>query len=233
MAQLELTYHQMFPEDGDRSWYAGQLRDGRRVHAAAILCQPANLHWAGGVEDPNACECQQAGTCNLCLIRQDGGLVFTHVTGCYRSANSAVRALRHWVPNPDAPPPAAPFNCGWTTTQAILCQNVPGALPMPLGTTERPMLRARNTDQHQEHDSPDHVRFGTAGYGNQYDAWRDMMVDRITPESLDECSDSVLLERRARLWDGCATEPCVPKSPQTPRERVSIRKVCYNHHYVS
>ena len=38
MAQLELTYHQTFPEDGDRGWLAGQLPYGRRVHAAAVLC---------------------------------------------------------------------------------------------------------------------------------------------------------------------------------------------------
>ena len=38
MAQLELTYRRMFPEDDGPGWHAGQLPDGRSVHAAAILC---------------------------------------------------------------------------------------------------------------------------------------------------------------------------------------------------
>ena len=137
MTQLELTYHQMFPNEGDPGWHAGHLPDGRRVHAAAIPCHPGELHWSGSVEDATACECDGAGACNLCLIRAEGGLVFTKVTGCYRSANSAVRALQHWAANPDAPQPPAPFNCGWTTMQAVLCNNVPGAPPMPLGTTDQ------------------------------------------------------------------------------------------------
>ena len=135
MTVLELAYHQMFPEDGDPGWHAGQLPDGRRVHAASMPCKPGELHRAGSVEDPNACECDGNGACNLCLIRDDGGLVFTRVTGCYRYANSTVRALQHWAANPDAPPPPAPFDCRWTTMQAILCQNAPGAPPMSLGTT--------------------------------------------------------------------------------------------------
>ncbi len=131
MAQLELTYHQMFPEDCDRGWYAGQLPDGRRLHAAAILCQPANLHWAGGVEDPDACECEHAGTCNLCLIRQDGGLVFTRVTGCYRSANSAVRALQHWAQHPEGPQPPVPPN-SWTTSEETMSRPTsPPSLNLP------------------------------------------------------------------------------------------------------
>ena len=148
MADLELTYIQTFAEEGDPGWHAGQLDDGRRVHATAIPCSPGSVHWAGSVEDADACECAGAGTCNLCLIRQDGGLVFTKVTGCYRSANSAVRALKFWAAHPDAPQPPAPFNCGWTTMQAILCDNEPDAAPMPLGTTEHPLLRS----QHVEHD---------------------------------------------------------------------------------
>ena len=135
MAVLELAYHQMFPEDGDPSWHASQLLDGRRVHAASMPCNPSELRWAGSVEDPEACECDGNGTCNLCLIRADGGLVFIRVTGCYRSANSAMRALRHWAADPDGPQPPAPFSCGWTTTQALLSQNVVRASPTPLFTT--------------------------------------------------------------------------------------------------
>ena len=44
MADLELIYIQMFPEEGDPGWHAGQLTDGRRVHAAAIPCNPGELH---------------------------------------------------------------------------------------------------------------------------------------------------------------------------------------------
>ena len=35
MADLELIHVEMFAEDGDPSWHAGQIDDGRRVHAAA------------------------------------------------------------------------------------------------------------------------------------------------------------------------------------------------------
>ena len=143
MAKLELTYHQAFPEDGDPGWHAGWMPDGRRVHATPIRCNPGEPHWAGSVEDLDRCECNGDGTCNLCLIRENDGLVFTRVTGCYRSANSAIRALQQWAANPDAPPPPAPFNCSWTTMQAVLCRNEPGAPPMPLGTTEHPMLSSQ------------------------------------------------------------------------------------------
>ena len=112
MAKLELTYHQAFPEEGDPGWHAGRMPDGRRVHTTRFPCNPRELHWAGSVEDPDRCECDQNdGTCNLCLIRENGGLVFTRVTGCYRSANSAVRALQQWAANPDAPLPPAPWHC--------------------------------------------------------------------------------------------------------------------------
>ena len=190
MAVLELTYHQMFPEDGVPAWHAGRLPDGHRVHASAIACSPGQLHWAGSVEDADACECDDKGTCNLCLIRQDGGLVFTRVTGCSRSANSAVRALQHWAANPDGPQPPSPFNCGWTTMQAVLCHNGPGAPAMPLGATEQSMLRQQDSGQQMEHASPDILPLDTAGYRHQYDAWRNMMMDQITSDSLDECSDS-------------------------------------------
>ena len=101
-----------------------------------MRCNPGEAHWAGSVEDLDRCECNGDGTCNLCLIRENDGLVFTRVTGCYRSANSAIRALQQWAANPDVPPPPAPFNCSWTTMQAVLCENVPNAPAMPLGTTE-------------------------------------------------------------------------------------------------
>ena len=136
MAKLELTYHQAFPEEGDLGWHAGWMPDGRRVHATPIRCNPGEPHWAGSVEDLDRCECNGDGTCNLCLIRENDGLMFTRVTGCYRSANSAVRALQQWATNPDAPLPPAPFNCSWTTMQAVRCENVPNAPAMPLGTTE-------------------------------------------------------------------------------------------------
>ena len=110
MAKLELTYHQAFPEDGDPGWHAGWMPEGRRVHATPMRCNPGEPHWAGSVEDLDRCECNGDGTCNLCLIRENDGLVFTRVTGCYRSANSAIRALQQWAANPDAPPPPAPFN---------------------------------------------------------------------------------------------------------------------------
>ena len=100
MAKLELTYHQAFPEDGDPGWHAGWMPDGRRVHATPIRCNPGEPHWTGSVEDPDRCECNGDGTCNLCLIRENDGLVFTRVTGCYRSANSAVRALQQWAAKP-------------------------------------------------------------------------------------------------------------------------------------
>ena len=192
MADLELIYIQMFPKEGDPGWHAGQLPDGRRVHAAAIPCHPGELHWSGSVEDADACECGGAGACNLCLTRAEGGLVFTKVTGCYRSANSAVRALQHWAANPDAPPPPAPFNCRWTTMKAVLCDNVPGAPPMPLGTTDQhqPMLLPRDTDQPPERPSQGHFRRGLSGYDHHHNIWRDMMMKQITPESLDECSES-------------------------------------------
>ena len=132
MADLELIHIQMFPKEGDPGWHAGQLPDGRRVHAAAIPCNPGELHWSGSVENPDACECHGAGTCNPCQIRHDGGLVFTKVTGCYRSANSAVRALKFWAANPDAPPPPAPYNCRWTAMKALLCEVGQDALPLPL-----------------------------------------------------------------------------------------------------
>ena len=157
MAQLELTLIRMFAEEGDPGWHAGQLDDGRRVHATAIACQPGVVHWSGSVEDSTACECSGAGTCNLCLIRQEGDLVFTKVTGCYRSANSAVRALKFWASNPDAPQPPAPFNCGWTTMQAILCDNEPNAAPMPLGTTEQPVLRSQHAELDPDPCADDHM----------------------------------------------------------------------------
>ncbi len=174
MAQLELTYIRMFAENGDPGWHAGQLEDGRRVHATAIPCGPGAVHWSGSVEDATACECDGTGTCNLCLIRQEGGLVFTKVTGCYRSANSAVRALKFWASHPDAPQPPAPFNCGWTTMQAILCDNEPNAAPMPLGTTEHPILRPPE-DTMYDYDPRD--------------AFREIMIEQIKPESLAECSE--------------------------------------------
>ena len=167
MAQLELTYHQMFPEDGDPGWHAGQLTDGRRVHAASMPCNPGELHWAGSVEDLDACECDHSGTCNLCLIRAEGGLVFTSVTGCYRSANSAVRALQHWASNPDGPQPPAPFNCGWITMQAVLCRNEPSAPPMPLGTTEHPMLSSQADAEPAEFES-EHPIYTTKVSGNTW-----------------------------------------------------------------
>ena len=88
MAVRELAHHQMFPEDGDPSWYANRLPDDRSVRVASMSCNPDGIHWEGSVKDPNACECD--GTCNLCLIRADGGLIPTGVMGFYRSANSAV-----------------------------------------------------------------------------------------------------------------------------------------------
>ena len=154
MAKLELTYHQAFPEDGDPGWHASWMPDGRRVHATPMRCNPGEPHWAGSVEDLDRCECNGDGTCNLCLIRENDGLVFTRVTGCYRSANSAIRALQQWEANPDAPPPPAPFNCSWTTMQAVLCENVPNALAMPLGTTEsiyRPSLPTPPADLCENH----------------------------------------------------------------------------------
>ena len=99
MAAIELAYHQMFPEDGDPGWHAGQLPDGRRVHASAVACSPGQLHWAGSVEDPHACECECTGTCNLCLIRQDGGLASTRA--------------RDATPQPTAP--CAPSSTGRPT----------------------------------------------------------------------------------------------------------------------
>ena len=189
MAELELVYIQMLAEEDDPGWHADQLDDGRRVHATAIPCGSSSVHWAGSVEDADACECDNAGTCNLCLIRQDGGLVFTRVTGCYRSANSAVRALKFWAAHPDAPQPPAPFNCGWTTMQAILCDNEPGAAPMPLGTAETPVLRPPDDNQQPADGNEDHVRSDYIEHRSSYPDRKDLLMNQITPESLDECSE--------------------------------------------
>ena len=190
MAQLELTHHQMFPEEGDLGWHAGQMPDGRRVHAASMPCNAGEIHWAGSVEDSTACECDHSGTCNLCLIRADGDLVFTRVTGCYRSLNSAVRALQHWAANPDGPQPPAPFNCRWTTMQAVLCQGVPGAPPMPLGTTESPFLSSQEGTPQPDLEHQDHFEFDASDYDIPNDYLRYIAIEQITPESLDECSES-------------------------------------------
>ena len=176
MPQFELTYHQMLPNEGDPGWYDGQLPDGRRVHAAAIPCAPSVVHWSGSVENSTDCECAGAGACNLCLTRAEGGLVFTKVTGCYQSASSAVRALQHWAAHPDAPQPPAPFNCGWTTMQAILCDNAPG--------------RPRHADQQPEHAIEDLSPFGYEYGDDPYSDWEDLLMDQIKAESLDECSKS-------------------------------------------
>ena len=190
MAKLELTHHQAFPEDGDPGWHAGWMPDGRRVHATPIRCNPGEPHWTGSVEDPDRCECNGDGTCNLCLIRENDGLVFTRVTGCYRSANSAVRALQQWATNPDAPPPPAPFNCSWTTMQAVLCENVPNAPAMPLGTTENPMLPSQNDAPLPPAAHPDDFRLIDEVYEDHRHVWREIAMSQITPESLDECSES-------------------------------------------
>ena len=217
MAQLELTYIRMFAEEGDPGWHAGQLDDGRRVHATAIPCGPGIVHCSGSVEDSTACECDGTGACNLCRIRQDGGLVFTRVTGCYRSANSAVRALQHWAANPDGPQPPAPSNCDWITMQAILCLNEPDAPPMPLGTTEHPMLSSQADAEPAEFESENPI-YTTKVSGNTWKLvaeegehrelhhlngfeftvrpgedpsvtlFRQIAEQQITPESLDECS---------------------------------------------
>ena len=55
---------------------------------AAIPCNPGELHWSGSAEDDTARECHGAGAGSLCPTRADGSLIFTKVTGCYRSANS-------------------------------------------------------------------------------------------------------------------------------------------------
>ncbi len=190
MTDLELIHIQMFTKEGDPGWHAGQLDDGRRVHAAAVPCNPGELHWSGSVEDPDACECHGAGTCNPCLIRADGGLVFTRVTGCYRSANSAVRTLQHWAAHPECPQPPAPFNCRWTTMQAILCDSELDAPPMPLDTTEHPITRPRHADQQPEHDSEDLSQFEYEYDDDPYSDWKYLLIEQIKAESLEECSKS-------------------------------------------
>ena len=102
MAKLELTYHRLFPEEGDPGWHAGWMPDGRRVHATPIRCNPGEPHWTGSVEDPTACECGGDGTCNLCLIRESGGLVFTRVTvDVQRKATVlCVKRSRRWDSRP-------------------------------------------------------------------------------------------------------------------------------------
>ena len=146
MTVLELAYHQMFPEDGDPGWHAGQLPDGRRVHAASMPCQPGELHWAGSVEDADACQCDGSGSCNLCLIRQDGGLVFTRVHGAATAPPTAPCApCGHWAANPDGPQPQAPFNCRWTTMQAVPCLNAPGRRQCPWVPPNIPYCPSRPT----------------------------------------------------------------------------------------
>ena len=195
MADLELNHIQMFAEEGDPGWYDGQLPDGRRVHAAAIPCAPGVVHWSGSVEDATACECDGAGACNLCLIRAEGGLVFTRVTGCYRSANSAVYALQHWAAHPDTPQPPAPFNCGWTTMQAILCDNEPDAAPMPLGTTENPILLLPANQQTTQDTQPDSQQ--EEAYFDWVSVMFDTIYEQIQPETLDECTE---LGHPAQAW---------------------------------
>ena len=217
MPQLELTYHQMFSEEGHPGWHSGQLPYGRRVHASSFACQPGQLHWAGSVEDPDACECGGNGSRNLCLIRADGGLVYSRLTGCYRSANSAVRALQHCAENPDGPQPPTPFNCGWTTMQAVRYLNEPSAPPMPLGTTEHPILPSQADAEPAEFECENPV-YTTEVSGNTWKLvaeegehgelhhldgfeftvrtgedpsitlFRQIAEQQITPESLDECS---------------------------------------------
>ncbi len=132
MPKLELECCNPFPEDSP-GWYAGRMPDGRRVHATPMVCGTSARHWTGSVEDADRCDCAQAeGACRFCQIREQGGPVFTKVTGCYRSANSAVHALTFWANHPDAPPPPAPFNCGWTAMQSLLCEGEPDAPALPL-----------------------------------------------------------------------------------------------------
>ena len=133
MTNLKLEYCNLFPEDGP-GWYAGEMPDGRRVHAVRMACSPGQLHWAGSVEDPSQCDCDRSeGRCTFCRIRDDGDVVFTKVTGCYRSANSAVRALQHWAANPDSPPQPARWQCPWTAMRSLLCGGEPNAPALPLG----------------------------------------------------------------------------------------------------
>lgn len=54
MADLGLIHIQMFADEGDPGWYAGQLGDGRRVHGPAILCSPSIVNWAEYVGDAAA-----------------------------------------------------------------------------------------------------------------------------------------------------------------------------------
>ena len=176
MPKLKLEYCNPFPADGP-GWYAGEMPDGRRVHAMPMACSLSQIHWAGSVEDPDWCDCNKTeGRCTFCRIRDDGDVVFTKVTGCYRSSNGAVRALQHWAANPDGPPPPARWQCAWTAMKSPRCEGAPNAPTLPLSSTDRPMLPQGNAPYD--------------GYDcDPRDSYREIMMDQITEETLDQCSE--------------------------------------------
>ena len=123
-------------EPDEPGWRAAQLPDGRTVHVAPMGCSGNDLHWSGTVEDPERCDCDRCdGKCEFCQMRERGRVVFTKLTGCYRSANSAQQALIHQLNHPDGPTPKAPWHCEWNATESVRCQNEPDAPPMPLATS--------------------------------------------------------------------------------------------------
>ena len=58
------------------------------------------------------------------------------------------------------------------------------------GFTEQPMLRPRATGQSPGHVSQDNYQVEYADYDDPHHVWRDMLMEQITPESLEECSES-------------------------------------------
>ena len=120
------------PADVGLEWYDTALDDGRSAYVTLMQCSPGNDHWVGAVEDPDTCDCDGSDTpCQYCLMRDQGDLVMTRVTGCYPSAEDATQALQNWVDHPEQPTLPSPWYCPWTSTQVVVYDERPRSLPMP------------------------------------------------------------------------------------------------------
>ena len=100
-------------------WVSATLPSGKRMHVAPMGCSGADAHWVGTVEDPDRCDCDRCeGICTFCRTRQDGGMVLTKVTACYRSAKSALDAISAWDDQTDKSRmrTRAPWDCPWSAT---------------------------------------------------------------------------------------------------------------------
>ena len=71
--------------------------------------------------------------------------------------------------------------------QAVLCLNQPSNPPMPLGATGHAVLAHRNDVTKEEPQLMENIPYDL--YDGPSEDYRDAMIEQITPESLDECSD--------------------------------------------